>query len=240
MLTLCVRACAAGTCAIPGAFGCGKTVISQALSKYSNSDGIIYVGCGERGNEMAEARRPTPNLDLARNSMIERTKSQCPKDNLGIFEPSSDTFSKSPLCTWSACCSLPESCMRLTTFPQERKMRAHAHAWCIDEELWPQAALVKRTVCGRMRAGADGLPAADHDNARRARGVHHEAHHAGAHGQVTIAIPAHAFSSHTCTPRAGRQPVWALHGQQHAANAHAVHVKATPQQAQALLHVAQR
>ena len=34
----------AGTCAIPGAFGCGKTVISQALSKYSNSDGIIYVG----------------------------------------------------------------------------------------------------------------------------------------------------------------------------------------------------
>jgi vacuolar-type H+-ATPase catalytic subunit A/Vma1 len=47
----------AGTCAIPGAFGCGKTVISQALSKYSNSDGIIYVGCGERGNEMAEVSR---------------------------------------------------------------------------------------------------------------------------------------------------------------------------------------
>ena len=43
-----------GTCAIPGAFGCGKTCISQALSKYSNSDCIIYVGCGERGNEMAE------------------------------------------------------------------------------------------------------------------------------------------------------------------------------------------
>jgi hypothetical protein len=35
-----------GTCSIPGAFGCGKTVISQALSKYSNSDGVIYVGCG--------------------------------------------------------------------------------------------------------------------------------------------------------------------------------------------------
>ena len=45
-----------GTCAVPGAFGCGKTVISQALSKYSNSDCIIYVGCGERGNEMAEVR----------------------------------------------------------------------------------------------------------------------------------------------------------------------------------------
>jgi V-type H+-transporting ATPase subunit A len=45
-----------GTTAIPGAFGCGKTVISQALSKYSNSDVIIYVGCGERGNEMAEVK----------------------------------------------------------------------------------------------------------------------------------------------------------------------------------------
>ena len=34
-----------GTCAIPGAFGCGKTCISQALSKYSNTDCVIYVGC---------------------------------------------------------------------------------------------------------------------------------------------------------------------------------------------------
>ena len=39
---------------VPGAFGCGKTCISQALSKYSNSNVIVYVGCGERGNEMAE------------------------------------------------------------------------------------------------------------------------------------------------------------------------------------------
>ena len=44
-----------GTCAVPGAFGCGKTVISQALSKYSNTNCIIYVGCGERGNEMGAA-----------------------------------------------------------------------------------------------------------------------------------------------------------------------------------------
>jgi V-type H+-transporting ATPase subunit A len=54
----------AGTCAIPGAFGCGKTVISQALSKYSNSDGIIYVGCGERGNEMAEVLAEFPTLTM--------------------------------------------------------------------------------------------------------------------------------------------------------------------------------
>ncbi len=50
-LTLCYSCVQGGTTAIPGAFGCGKTVISQALSKYSNSDIIIYVGCGERGNE---------------------------------------------------------------------------------------------------------------------------------------------------------------------------------------------
>ena len=51
-----------GTTAIPGAFGCGKTVISQALSKFSNSDVIIYVGCGERGNEMSEVLRDFPEV----------------------------------------------------------------------------------------------------------------------------------------------------------------------------------
>ncbi|ODQ65746.1 vacuolar ATP synthase catalytic subunit A [Nadsonia fulvescens var. elongata DSM 6958] len=52
-----------GTTCIPGAFGCGKTVISQSLSKYSNSDVIIYVGCGERGNEMAEVLMEFPELN---------------------------------------------------------------------------------------------------------------------------------------------------------------------------------
>jgi len=51
-----------GTAAVPGAFGCGKTVISQALSKYSNSDVVVYVGCGERGNEMAEVLSDFPEL----------------------------------------------------------------------------------------------------------------------------------------------------------------------------------
>jgi len=53
-----------GTTAIPGAFGCGKTVISQSLSKYSNSDVIVYVGCGERGNEMSEVLRDFPELTV--------------------------------------------------------------------------------------------------------------------------------------------------------------------------------
>lgn len=66
-----------GTTAIPGAFGCGKTVISQSLSKYSNSDIIIYVGCGERGNEMAEVLMEFPELSVAidgkQESIMKRT-----------------------------------------------------------------------------------------------------------------------------------------------------------------------
>jgi len=60
-----------GTTAIPGAFGCGKTVISQALSKYSNSDCIVYVGCGERGNEMAEVLADFPELSIEVNGVQE-------------------------------------------------------------------------------------------------------------------------------------------------------------------------
>ncbi|TPP60671.1 V-type proton ATPase catalytic subunit A [Fasciola gigantica] len=66
-----------GTTAIPGAFGCGKTVISQSLSKYSNSDIIVYVGCGERGNEMSEVLRDFPELtvevDGKQESIMQRT-----------------------------------------------------------------------------------------------------------------------------------------------------------------------
>merc|ERR1711871_853662 len=66
-----------GTCAVPGAFGCGKTVISQSLSKYSNSDIIIYVGCGERGNEMSEVLADFPELEIEINgkkeSIMKRT-----------------------------------------------------------------------------------------------------------------------------------------------------------------------
>lgn len=56
-----------GTCAVPGAFGCGKTVISQSLSKFSNSDCIVYVGCGERGNEMAEVLADFPEMTMSVN-----------------------------------------------------------------------------------------------------------------------------------------------------------------------------
>merc|ERR1719231_1879633 len=66
-----------GTSAVPGAFGFGKTVISQALSKYSNSDVVVYVGCGERGNEMAEVLSDFPELttmiDGKEEAIMQRT-----------------------------------------------------------------------------------------------------------------------------------------------------------------------
>jgi len=52
-----------GTGAIPGGFGTGKTVTSQQLSKWSDAQIVIYVGCGERGNEMTEVLTTFPELE---------------------------------------------------------------------------------------------------------------------------------------------------------------------------------
>jgi len=52
-----------GTAAIPGPFGSGKTVTQQSLAKYSDADIIVYIGCGERGNEMTEVLEEFPELE---------------------------------------------------------------------------------------------------------------------------------------------------------------------------------
>ncbi|KAG2735986.1 hypothetical protein G9P44_000076 [Scheffersomyces stipitis] len=52
-----------GTTCIPGAFGCGKTVISQSLSKFSNSDVIIYVGCFAKGTKVLMANGDDKNIE---------------------------------------------------------------------------------------------------------------------------------------------------------------------------------
>ncbi|OVE77319.1 V-type ATP synthase subunit A [bacterium F16] len=51
-----------GTVIIPGGFGTGKTVVEQSLAKYSCADCIVYVGCGERGNEMTDMLSEFPHL----------------------------------------------------------------------------------------------------------------------------------------------------------------------------------
>jgi len=64
-----------GTGAIPGGFGAGKTVLQQQLAKWSDADVIIYVGCGERGNEMTDVLRVFPQLADPRSGhpLMERT-----------------------------------------------------------------------------------------------------------------------------------------------------------------------
>lgn len=51
-----------GTAAIPGGFGAGKTVMQHQLSKWADADIIVYIGCGERGNEMAGILKDFPRL----------------------------------------------------------------------------------------------------------------------------------------------------------------------------------
>jgi len=52
-----------GTSAMPGPFGSGKTVTQQQLAKWADADIIVYVGCGERGNEMTEVLKEFPELE---------------------------------------------------------------------------------------------------------------------------------------------------------------------------------
>lgn len=64
-----------GTAAIPGGFGTGKTVLQHQLAKWSDADIIVYIGCGERGNEMTEVLEDFPKLLDPRTNrpLMERT-----------------------------------------------------------------------------------------------------------------------------------------------------------------------
>ena len=64
-----------GTACVPGPFGSGKTVVQHQLAKWSDVDLVIYIGCGERGNEMTDVLREFPELTDPRTgkSLMERT-----------------------------------------------------------------------------------------------------------------------------------------------------------------------
>lgn len=65
-----------GAAAVPGPFGAGKTVVQHQIAKYSDVDIVIYVGCGERGNEMTDVLNEFPELidPNTGESLMERTK----------------------------------------------------------------------------------------------------------------------------------------------------------------------
>ena len=64
-----------GAAIIPGGFGTGKTVIQQSLARWANADVVVYIGCGERGNEMADVLAEFPHLEDPRygRPLMERT-----------------------------------------------------------------------------------------------------------------------------------------------------------------------
>ncbi len=64
-----------GVAAIPGPFGAGKTVSQQQLAKWSDADIIVYIGCGERGNEMTEVLKEFPHIQDPKTgkALIDRT-----------------------------------------------------------------------------------------------------------------------------------------------------------------------
>ncbi len=64
-----------GTAAVPGPFGSGKTVVQHQLAKWSDVDIVVYVGCGERGNEMTDVLREFPELTDPRTgeTLMKRT-----------------------------------------------------------------------------------------------------------------------------------------------------------------------
>ena len=64
-----------GTACVPGPFGSGKTVVQHQLAKWSDVDLVVYIGCGERGNEMTDVLREFPELQDPRTgkSLMERT-----------------------------------------------------------------------------------------------------------------------------------------------------------------------
>ena len=64
-----------GTAAVPGPFGSGKTVVQHQLAKWSDVDIVVYIGCGERGNEMTDVLMEFPELTDPRNGepLMKRT-----------------------------------------------------------------------------------------------------------------------------------------------------------------------
>jgi V/A-type H+-transporting ATPase subunit A len=75
VLDLLFPAAEGGSVTVPGGFGTGKTIIEQSLAKHGDADIMVYIGCGERGNEMAEVLREFPALTDGRTgrSIMDRT-----------------------------------------------------------------------------------------------------------------------------------------------------------------------
>jgi V/A-type H+-transporting ATPase subunit A len=83
-----------GTACIPGPFGSGKTVVQHQLAKWANADIIVYVGCGERGNEMTDVLLEFPELKDPRTGepLIKRTVLVANTSNMPVAAREASVF----------------------------------------------------------------------------------------------------------------------------------------------------
>ncbi|HAJ33765.1 MAG TPA: V-type ATP synthase subunit A [Candidatus Atribacteria bacterium] len=83
-----------GTAAIPGGFGTGKTITQHQLAKWSDADIIVYIGCGERGNEMTEVLEDFPKLKdpKTNNPLMERTVLIANTSNMPVAAREASTY----------------------------------------------------------------------------------------------------------------------------------------------------
>jgi V/A-type H+-transporting ATPase subunit A len=82
------------TAAVPGGFGTGKTILLQQIAKWCDADVIVYVGCGERGNEMAEVLGELPSLEDPRSgrSLMDRTVIIANTSNMPVMARESSIY----------------------------------------------------------------------------------------------------------------------------------------------------
>ncbi len=84
-----------GVVAVPGGFGTGKTVVQHNLAKFADADIIVYIGCGERGNEMADLLNSFPNLMDPKNNLplMDRTIMIANTSNMPVSAREASIFS---------------------------------------------------------------------------------------------------------------------------------------------------
>jgi V/A-type H+-transporting ATPase subunit A len=104
---------AGGTAVVPGGFGTGKTVLEQSLAKFAAADVIVYVGCGERGNEMAEVLDEFPRLADPRTGrpLVERTVLVVNTSNMPVAAREASIYTGATLAEYFRDCSLQVALM---------------------------------------------------------------------------------------------------------------------------------
>jgi V/A-type H+-transporting ATPase subunit A len=158
------------TAAVPGGFGTGKTVLLQQIAKWCDADVIVYVGCGERGNEMADVLDELPRLEDPRTgrALMERTVVIANTSNMPVMAREASIHTG------------------ITVAEHYRDMGYHAVVIADSTSRWAQAMREFSSALGELPA-EEGYPAglasalaAFYERAARVRTL------SGAEGSVTI------------------------------------------------------